>query len=812
MSNSSSSSTTKHTSTTAIPENVNTTSNTCYNTLPSPPNTNSTFRNKEVMVPSEDHFETTTVNSFQLEEVPPSSQKTSLEATLQVGTSSTMMDYNNPIAASTSDLNLAHPHHLHQESHPSTFEVSSSLDDIASITKHTTTEAMDPIGVYATNHPAQFFDQQCFLEWKDLKFPSQSANPILKKVSGFAVPGKITAICGPVGSGKSTLLRILSNRGAYKDYSGDIFINGQLAMNRELQTDRDISNKYKSLVSFVSKDYAPSNTSLTVKEILRFAVRFKLPAHSKNPIWTTRDQRLSILLNAYGVKNKENSTFNTLSSGEKRRLCIAAQNVLFHRVLLLEYPTDGIEFGESFHLLRQLKKLAEMGVCIVMCLHRPSILELELIDYVAILNKGSTIYFGNPKMVQEYFDLIGVQLPMNRQNVVASVFELILLHELSKSKSETDQQIAHHYLDFDKESVERRENLHVEFEKRQRTFYVPQKEYEEAPFRHNKIEDIQTEKYYSNYFSSVLILLERIYLVKFRNWKTEFISPFFEKFIVALFIGLLYFQIAPTNMTLRGKIFSFFNLSISITFGLSIKTLISQIPQMTQERNSTSYRIGAFFLAKSIEDFVFFTVYPLIYGIIIYLMVGFSYDAERVFIFILIFGIYNLTCMSFAQALVAIIPAPSILNFIAPVINLIFLLVSGAYGLTNTHFLGWVGYLSYLSYAFKALAINEFHGVILQIGNSTSSINDNSTTPQQPSLPTGHYTNGTLFLEKTYGLTDPHYMMWVYLGVLIVYFLICKAIAYFGLRYIYKGMSAKKVFQKVLHDWCGCCFSKRKNQ
>ncbi|KAG2381546.1 hypothetical protein C9374_005930 [Naegleria lovaniensis] len=716
------------------------------------------------------------------------------------------------LSDSTNHLVPQNPYH-HQHETSTIFEASrsSSIEDIASITKHTTTEALDPIGVYATNHPAQFFDQQCFLEWKDLKFPSQSENPILKNVSGFAVPGKITAICGPVGSGKSTLLRILSNRGAYKDYSGDIFINSQLAMNRELQTDRDISNKYKSLVSFVSKDYAPSNMSLTVKEILRFAVRFKLPVRSKNPLWTTRDERLSILLNAYGLKNKENSTFNTLSSGEKRRLCIAAQNVLFHRVVLLEYPTDGIEFGESFHLLRQMKTLAEMGVCVVICLHRPSILELELIDYVSILNKGSTIYFGKPKMIQEYFELIGVQLPLNRQNVVASVFELIILHEMSKSRNEREQQMALHYLDLDKESIERRDHLEAEFEKRKRTFYIPQKEHEEAPFRHNKIEDIQTEKYYSNYFASVWILLERIYLVKLRNWKTEFITPFFEKFIVAVFIGLLYFQISPTNMSLRGKIFSFLNLNISITFGLSIKTLISQIPLMTQERNSTSYRIGAFFLAKSIEDIVDFTIYPFIFGIIIYLLVGFSYEAERVFAFILIFAIYNLTCMSFAQTLVAIIPVPSILNFIAPVINLIFLLVSGAYGLTNTQFLGWIGYASYLSYAFKALAINEFHGVLLQIGNSTT-VDNNSTvaSTEQPSLPAGHYTNGTLFLERAYGLTDPHYMMWVYLGVLIVYFGVCKVIAYFGLRYIYKGMSVKKVLLKIVHDWCGCCFAKRK--
>ncbi|KAF0977326.1 hypothetical protein FDP41_003318 [Naegleria fowleri] len=388
-----------------------------------------------------------------------------------------------------------------------------------------------------------------------------SPHPILKKVCGFAVPGKITAICGPTASGKSTLLRILSNRGLHKHYSGDILINGQICMNTQLQMDRDVSTKYKSLVSFVSKDFSPSNMPLTVKEILYFAVRFKVPLYSNNPLWTTRDERLSLLLNAYGLKNKENAPFQTLSSGDKRRLSIAVQNVLFNRVILLEYPTDGIEFGESFHLLKKMQVLANLGITIVMCLHRPSILELELFDYVSILYKGSTI--GKPNMIQEYFNLIGVQLPLYRQNVLISVLELLKLHELSKSSDENDQQLVRECLGgSDEKSYEKRDHLNVEFEQRMDLFYIPQKQREQAPYLQYKIEDMETEKYYSDYFFSILFLLKRSYLVKFRRWKTDILSPILEKLIVSVFIGLLYLQIEPTNMTLKGKIFSFLNLNI----------------------------------------------------------------------------------------------------------------------------------------------------------------------------------------------------------------------------------------------------------
>ena len=57
---------------------------------------------------------------------------------------------------------------------------------------------VNPMGKYP-KPPPPFFDQQCFIEWRDITYPSKSANPILKNVFGFAAPGKVTAICGPVG-------------------------------------------------------------------------------------------------------------------------------------------------------------------------------------------------------------------------------------------------------------------------------------------------------------------------------------------------------------------------------------------------------------------------------------------------------------------------------------------------------------------------------------------------------------------------------------------------------------------------------------
>jgi len=342
----------------------------------------------------------------------------------------------------------------------------------------------------------------------------------------------------------------------------------------------------------------------------------------------------------------------------------------------------------------------------------------------------------------------------------------------------------------DAKILEKRDRLAEEFEKRIPSFYSDQKQLEELPFLSNGVDTITTEKYHSNYFVTIFVLLQRILKVKTRNWRGEFVQPFIEKTMIAVGIGLLYLQVEPANMGMRARVFAFLNFNISLTFGLALRTLIGQIPILAQERsNTSSYRISAFFIAKTIEDLFDFTVYPFIFGLIVYFMTGMSLEPGRFFTFVVAFGVYNWACMGFAQALVCVIPIPYILGFMSSVLSIYFILVSGAYGPTMlTIGLQWTSYLSYIYYGFRAMAINEFSGVIIPVTNGTV-------------LPSNYFTNGTYFLAKTYNIYEPYYMCWVYIAVLLVYFILCKVVAYLGLRYIYGGKSPKRLLAKFVD----CC-------
>lgn len=70
------------------------------------------------------------------------------------------------------------------------------------------------------------------LTWKDLNVTVSNLKgkrrTVLFNASGYAEPGKLTAIMGPSGSGKSTLLDALAGRWARNaTYTGEILLNGR---------------------------------------------------------------------------------------------------------------------------------------------------------------------------------------------------------------------------------------------------------------------------------------------------------------------------------------------------------------------------------------------------------------------------------------------------------------------------------------------------------------------------------------------------------------------------------------------------------
>lgn len=196
--------------------------------------------------------------------------------------------------------------------------------------------------------------------------------------------GEWAAILGSNGSGKTTLLRALD--GLLKDYSGSILLDG--ADVRKLSP-REIYRKV-GLV-FQSPDdqlFAP-----TAGEDVAFGPRNMGCSEEETA------RRVAQALELVDMQHAAAKAINTLSYGQKKRICIAGLLAMGHEILLLDEPTAGLDPMGEYRMMKLLKRLnRENGVTIVMATHSVDLVPL-FIDSLHILSRGRIVRGGSPEEV-----------------------------------------------------------------------------------------------------------------------------------------------------------------------------------------------------------------------------------------------------------------------------------------------------------------------------------------------------------------------------------------------------------------------------
>jgi ABC-type lipoprotein export system ATPase subunit len=91
--------------------------------------------------------------------------------------------------------------------------------------------------------------------------------PLLRGVSGYAEPGKLTALMGASGAGKTTLLDVLAGRKNMGVIEGKILLNGRVPTPADFARITGYVEQFDSLLAFD-----------TVRETLAFAAHLRLPA------------------------------------------------------------------------------------------------------------------------------------------------------------------------------------------------------------------------------------------------------------------------------------------------------------------------------------------------------------------------------------------------------------------------------------------------------------------------------------------------------------------------------------------------------
>lgn len=204
-------------------------------------------------------------------------------------------------------------------------------------------------------------------------------NKIFENLNLEISKGDFLMILGRNGSGKSTLLKLIF--GIERKKSGKIYLDG-----KDLDEDIYYGRERMALV-FQNPD----------EQIVSHKVESELAFTMEN-YGIPRDEmkkRIDEALEIVGLTHKKDSEVQTLSGGEKQRLCIASAMVMEPEILVLDEPTSMLDSKNRLKIMEILSKINRDGTAVIIVSHH--LKELEYCRNVISLEKGK-IEFQGEKM------------------------------------------------------------------------------------------------------------------------------------------------------------------------------------------------------------------------------------------------------------------------------------------------------------------------------------------------------------------------------------------------------------------------------
>ena len=202
----------------------------------------------------------------------------------------------------------------------------------------------------------------------------------LDGVSFSVQAGEIFGVLGPNGSGKTTLMKILST--IILPASGEIRVGGF-----DIYTDAD---KIRGLIGLAAGSERSFYYRLTGEQNLRFFAA----AQGMKP--RTARERISDLLDCFGLGDAGDKMYMTYSTGMRRKLLITRALLHNPSIILLDEPTASLDPISAKNLRELIKELNREGKTIVLSTHYLQEAE-ELCQNVILLKQGCVIASGRPQ-------------------------------------------------------------------------------------------------------------------------------------------------------------------------------------------------------------------------------------------------------------------------------------------------------------------------------------------------------------------------------------------------------------------------------
>lgn len=182
-----------------------------------------------------------------------------------------------------------------------------------------------------------------------------AGRPVCGEASFGISPGKVLAMVGFNGAGKSTVARTLAGRQAA--LAGEVRLLGLPVVPDSVAFRRQVAVVFDEDVFF---------PSLTVREHLLLVAR----GHALDAPEDAVDAELDF----FGLSERSDVVPDMLSSGQRRRLLLAAAFIRPSVLLVLDEPEQRLDPVMRDALARRVRRRSDAGTAVVLVTHDPRLL------------------------------------------------------------------------------------------------------------------------------------------------------------------------------------------------------------------------------------------------------------------------------------------------------------------------------------------------------------------------------------------------------------------------------------------------------
>jgi ABC-type multidrug transport system permease subunit len=337
--------------------------------------------------------------------------------------------------------------------------------------------------------------------------------------------------------------------------------------------------------------------------------------------------------------------------------------------------------------METLRDLARKSGRTVICtIHQPSSEIYETFDKLYLMVDGRIIYHGPKNEAVEHFSEIGFTCPK-----FANPADYFMMRVMQFSGSQED--------------VERVDRL-VEARKRK----------EISPPEHGAPPDASKMRAARvSAFVQLNVLLRRSFL-NYIRLPLNARAKLFQSVFIACFVGILYVPLGNDQTAIRDRSSALFIAVLNVTMNAVsgvVLTFSSEKSIVLRETANKMYGPTVYFFSKLLAEFPFELLFPSLYAILSFFIVGFNRTARTFFFYLLTVLIANHVGRGMGSIVAAAAPNGDAAVSLFPIVIIPFVLFSGLFIAPENIpvYFRWIADISPFRYGYEAFLTNEFKGI-----------------------------------------------------------------------------------------------------